>query len=270
MIRRGWLRFDDKTDDVDQLESEYLRFFRLKNLAEKPSFQASAARKSSDYNQVSHEEMAWLHRAWNLARLLDSPRFTQQRLKEALGKLQDMRQNAEELRRVPSVLREAGIRFVVVESFPKTKVDGASFRLNRTSPVVALSLRYDRIDLFWHTLMHELAHIQCGHDAVVDSEIDAADGEKPEVEQVADRMAAAFLVPRDQLADFVLRVKPFFSKKKIAGFAGRIGVHPGLVVGQLQHRGHISYAHNREMLVKVREIVASTALSDGWGDVAPA
>ena len=270
MVRRGWLRFKE-SDDVERLESEYMRFFRLKALSETPAFHAHAARKSSPYNaQVTDEEMAWLHRAWHLASLIDAPRMTEQRLRDAFDALRAMRESPEELRRIPSVLRDAGIRFVVVENLPKAKIDGACFRLNKTAPVVALSLRYDRIDWFWHTLMHELTHIRYGHDAVVDSEIDATDGDKPQEEQVADQEAASFLVPQDELRDFILRVKPFFSKKKIAGFAARIGVHPGLVVGQLQHRGIISYAHNREMLVKVKDSVASTALTDGWGDVAPA
>ncbi|HVR07846.1 MAG TPA: XRE family transcriptional regulator, partial [Thermoanaerobaculia bacterium] len=59
--------------------------------------------------------------------------------------------------------------------------------------------------------------------------------------------------------------RPLYYKEKIRGFASRIGVHPGLVVGQLQHRGEISFAHNREMLAKVRNAVTRSALTDGWG-----
>ena len=273
MVRRGWLHIEDqKADDVAQLEREYLRFYRLSALDKEPSFEAYAARKSSAYNSASEEELAWLHRAWHLAQLIDSPRLSEPRLRKALETLHAMRASVEEIRRVPSVLRDAGVRFVVVENLPKAKIDGACFWLNKTSPVVALSLRFDRIDWFWHTLMHELSHVKRRDASVVDSEIDQAEGDddRPEAEREADRMAASFLVPPPELRDFILRVKPFFSKKKICGFAGRIGVHPGLVVGQLQHRGYISYAHNREMLVRVRDIIASTALADGWGDVAPA
>lgn len=42
-------------------------------------------------------------------------------------------------------------------------------------------------------------------------------------------------------------------------------VHPGIVVGQLQRRDEISYAYNREMLVKVRQVITNSALTDGWG-----
>jgi len=41
-------------------------------------------------------------------------------------------------------------------------------------------------------------------------------------------------------------------------------IHPGIIVGQLQHRNEINYGSNREMLVKIRSAVIETALTDGW------
>ena len=48
-----------------------------------------------------------------------------------------------------------------------------------------------------------------------------------------------------------------------------LGVNPGIVVGQLQHREVIQWSHSREMLVKVRDIVTQSALTDGWGHRLP-
>lgn len=67
-----------------------------------------------------------------------------------------------------------------------------------------------------------------------------------EVEQRADREAAEFLVPQAQLTNFIARVRPLYSKRKIRGSAATVGVHPGIVVGQLQHRGEIPFAHSRD------------------------
>ncbi len=269
MVRRGWIR---KTNNVIELESEFQRFYRLKKLTDDPKPLAAAARKSSAYNEASPAEMAWLYRAASMAYLIDAPRFSTKRLDVAFGNLRKLLASPEEVRRVPSILREAGVRLVIAERLPKTKIDGACLWLNKASPVVALSLRSDRIDWFWHTLMHELSHVKERDGAVIDTEIDkAAEAEnRPEEEKRADRFAASFLIPQDELKDFMIRVRPFYSKTKIRGFAGRIGVHPGLVVGQLQFRSQISYAHNREMLVNVKDLVTATALTDGWGDVAPA
>ena len=80
-------------------------------------------------------------------------------------------------------------------------------------------------------------------------------------------MASELLIPRQEIESFIARVGPLYSKKRIVQFSAHIGVHPGIVVGQLQHREEIGYSHSREMLVKVRRSVTETALTDGWGQV---
>jgi len=88
---------------------------------------------------------------------------------------------------------------------------------------------------------------------------------KEDAERRADEEAAATLVPPQELRSFMRRVGPLYAKDRIIQFAHRIKMHPGVIVGQLQHRGEIGYAANREMLAKVREIVTQTALTDGYG-----
>jgi HTH-type transcriptional regulator/antitoxin HigA len=44
-----------------------------------------------------------------------------------------------------------------------------------------------------------------------------------------------------------------------------VKMHPGIIVGQLQHRGEIGYSAHRDLLAKVRAIVTETSLTDGWG-----
>src|SRR5271157_576991 len=56
-------------------------------------------------------------------------------------------------------LAKHGIPLVVVPHLPKTYLDGAALKLADGTPVVGLTLRYDRIDNFWFCLLHELAHI---------------------------------------------------------------------------------------------------------------
>ncbi len=90
--------------------------------------------------------------------------------------------------------------------------------------------------------------------------------QKPESERLADSFAADFLVSQEAIESFIIRKGPVFSKQKIRGFALLHKVHPGVVAGQLQRRGEMKFSHNREMLVKVRQIVTRSALTDGWGN----
>ena len=94
--------------------------------------------------------------------------------------------------------------------------------------------------------------------------------EKGDVEKRADEFAERFLVEKREIETFIGRFRPLYSKQKIRNFSARIGVHPAIVLGQLQHRKEVDWSHSREMLVKVRQIVISGTLTDGWGNVPPA
>ncbi len=274
MIKRRWI---EPSNSVDVLEKQIVDFFELTSLNDKIQFCAHAARKSTPYMAVTPTQCAWLFRVKKLARAVQARHFTPRLLAEGLERLRLLLQSPEEVRHVPRILAESGVRFVVLEPLPQTRIDGVCFWLDETSPVVALSLRYDRIDWFWFTVLHELEHVKNGDGLEGQAQLDVdlvgehalATDEKPELEQQANRFAAHFLIPEGQIEDFVARVRPLYSKQKIVGFAARLTIHPGIVVGQLQRRKEISYAHNRDMLLKVREHVTSSALAEGWGHFPP-
>jgi HTH-type transcriptional regulator/antitoxin HigA len=272
MVRRGWI---ESSSNVTVLEKRVLDFFHIASLEDEPEIWPHAARRPS-HDSITPTLCAWLFRARNLARGLTAARFSDTKHAQALGRLRLLLENPEETRHVPAILSEAGIRMLVVEPLPKARIDGVTFWLNEFAPVVALSLRYDRIDWFWHTLLHEMKHVADRDGLHAPGIIDVlyatsteTVAERSESERLVDEFAADFLVPTKTLENFIARVRPLFWKTKIKGFAAVAKVHPGIVVGQLQHRRQISYAHNREMLAKVREIVTSSALTDGWGKRPP-
>jgi HTH-type transcriptional regulator/antitoxin HigA len=63
---------------------------------------------------------------------------------------------------------------------------------------------------------------------------------------------------------FIRRVGPLYAKERIIQFSHKMKIHPGIVVGQLQNRKEVGYASSRDLLVKVRELITATALTDGW------
>ena len=165
-----------------------------------------------------------------------------------------------------------GIRLVVIEHLPKSKIDGAALWLgdNWEKPVIALSLRYDRIDSFWHTLFHEVSHIKHRDSYVVDVDLVGADRclsneAVSEIEKRANEESADMLIPRAILQSFISRTRPFYYTDKINQFANLLKIHPGIIAGQLQFKNEIKWAANRAMLVKVRQILIASALTDGWG-----
>ena len=270
MERRHWI---ETSENIDVLEARILEFFGISNLDESINW-AHAARKSTRYETVTTTQEAWLCRTRRLASALRASSFFPNNIDELIPTLRNLSPSVEELRRIPLILADAGIRFLVVEQLPRTKIDGVYFWLDAKSPVIAMSLRFDRIDYFWYTFMHELGHSKSSDGltkAALDTDIDRQpEGNgKPASEKRADAFATKTLIPQHDLEDFISRVRPLYSALKIQGFANRIGVHPGIVVGQLQHRGEITYAQHRRMLSPVRQAITQVALTDGWGHIAP-
>jgi HTH-type transcriptional regulator / antitoxin HigA len=268
MAKRRWI---ESSENVDVLEKRILGFLGINSIDEKPAF-AHAPRKSTSYKELTPAQWAWLCRARQLACAVHAEKFSNKALANALDELRNILPNTEDVRQVPRILANAGIRFLVVEPLPNTKIDGVCFWLDKSSPVVALSLRFDRVDWFWHTLMHELHHVK-NHEGMeepildtdlVGDEVTVFD-DKPEIEKKADQFASEFLVEKGELDKFIARVKPLFSKQRIDLFAKRIHVHPGIVVGQLHFRKVFHYKYNRSLLNKIRDTVISSALTDGYG-----
>ena len=250
------------------LEQRVLEFLGKERLDDQLSW-AHTARKSTSYEEeVSPAQAAWLARARQLAPAVMVGKYSPAHLDDLIGDLKNLLSSPEETRRVPRLLADAGIRFVIVEAFASTKIDGVSFWLDEFSPVIALSLRFDRIDNFWHVLMHEFAHTKTRdaleHRPALDIELERKD-DKPPAEKAANQFAVETLVDQEELDGFIGRNRPLFSTLKIQGFAAVIGVHPGIVVGQLHYRDEISYAHSRKMLAPIRQTVTQAALTDGWG-----
>lgn len=265
MVRRHWL---EPSENVAVLEKRVTQYYELSSLDE-PIRLPHAARRGT--HEISPAQWAWLFRAKQLAHAVHAKPFSAQSFERGLNELKNLLPSAQEVRHVPRVLAEAGIRFLILEHLPKTRIDGVAFWLDAKSPVVALSLRYDRIDCFWHTLSHELGHVERRDAWKLDTDIVGEDAEPAEedVEKKADSFAVDFLIKQSDLADFISRARPHYWRQRILGFASVMGVHPGIVVGQLQFRREIPWSSFRPLLDKVRHIVTQSALADGWGRVPP-
>lgn len=274
MIKRGWLPGASSVRDIPSVERELSRFFGVKQVNE-IEILPHAAKRTEVSIDATPVQLAWLYRVKQIAQEILVARFSTDAAKSAVPKLQALLASKEEARKVPRILAEAGIRFVLAESLPGAKIDGACFWLDDTSPVIGMTMRYDRIDNFWFVLRHELEHVIRGHGkdrAILDAELE---GERAgigagvdEEERIANQAASEFCVPQKLLRDFIARKAPFFAQQDVIGFASMLKVHPGLVAGQIRHATS-RYDLFTAQLVKIRTVVAPNAVVDGWGDIAP-
>jgi HTH-type transcriptional regulator/antitoxin HigA len=267
MIKRGWIR---PNLEATELKAELEAFFESDSLRGAAQFPV-AARRTVTLSDLNPAEAAWCFRARHLARGMLANQFDPGRIGKAQAALRRLAVHPKEARHIPSVLADYGIRFLVIEPLPSVKIDGAAFWID-AGPVIALSLRYDRVDGFWFTLMHEFMHVRYGDPVSIDAGlVDATKGVavtlvEDEAERRANREAANALVPASEMDSFVRRVGPLYPRTRIIQFANRLRTHPGIIVGQLQHRQELGYMALRDVLVKIREFVTATALTDGWGN----
>ncbi len=137
-------------------------------------------------------------------------------------------------------LKKYGIILVVEPHFSKTYLDGAAILINKNNPIIGLTLRYDRLDNFWFTLMHELAHLAKHYDSGITLFYDELEGIKvidiDEREQEADSLAEEALLPKAKWEVSPAKLIP--SSLAANSLAQELGVHVTIIAGQIRHKGN--------------------------------
>ena len=150
--------------------------------------------------------------------------------KDDMIDLPHMSENEKSVYDIKQYLYDRGVVLVYSNNIPGMKVDGVSFLLDCSVPVIGMSLRYDRLDYFWFTLMHELSHIILHYDLLKKPFINDLDGDLTEIEQEANGLAMKSLIPRYKWRSFLNHFNP--TKDDILRFAKELGIHPAIVAGK--------------------------------------
>ena len=271
MIKRGWIAETDSS----LLELQMVRFFG-KNRRDEVPFVSDApvishAAKKSSYDDVTPIQYVWLHRVKKIAETIDCPDYSEEALRTALPALRSHFIDWDDLRHIPSFLRRHGVRVVLVESLPGSKIDGICLWLDG-QPVIGLTNRLDRLDNLCFVLRHEIEHVLRGDGreetfAPVDEfegDMGDLDGDLPEYERLANAAAAEFCVSQDLLRSFIKRKSPFISERDMLRFSARAEINPAIVVGQI-HNKTKKYNWLRKYLTNVRQYLMEWENVDGWG-----
>ena len=137
-------------------------------------------------------------------------------------------------------LAKHGIHLVCLEHLPRTHLDGAALQLVDGTPVIGLTLRYDRLDNFWFCLLHELAHVGRHMDGkrdeafVDDLSLRGVEGVRRDPkEEEADDWAENGLIPAVVWRTSQVSAHP--SPLSVMELAQRLEIHPAIVAGRVRH-----------------------------------
>jgi len=177
---------------------------------------------------LSHaREAAYFYEAWK------KPPSFKGVDKKFLGDFARLSVDPNNIKKIEEILSGYGIIVVHERSIPGMKVDGACFLLATGAPVIALSLRYSRLDIYWFVLMHELAHIALHYEKLTTPILDDLDEESAsDMEIEANLLAANSLIPRTDWRSS--NVKYNASEREIEDFAKKVQTHPSVVIGRLR------------------------------------
>lgn len=157
-------------------------------------------------------------------------------------------------------LKSIGIILVVANHLPKTRVDGVAILENKENPIIGLSLRFDRIDNFWFTLLHELAHIALhlndSSESIIFDELEDAQGvEISEKEAEADGIAQESIIPASKWEISPAKITP--SVMAAEDLADELGINAAVVAGYVRHKNQ-NYFYLKKLInndkTKVRHL----------------
>ncbi|MDE2289206.1 MAG: helix-turn-helix domain-containing protein [Burkholderiales bacterium] len=197
------------------------------------AFRRSRA-EQSDVGAIS----AWLRLGEQQAEKLDGPKYDKVSFEKALHMIRGMTCEPPEMfePKMRTLLHGAGVLLVLVPAIPRAHVSGVARWLSPTRPLIQLSLYGKTNDKFWFSFFHEAAHIVLHANSKEDKKSiflddpNAAHTSDPR-EREANEWAGNWLIP-PQHVQTLANLK---TRTTVTDFAARIGIHPGIVVGRLQH-----------------------------------
>ena len=239
MCRRNWFEgFSGSLEEAVANAEELVKEF-VKESLDKPVQALARQRVRVGGNVNPYALLAWQCRIitftkeWSLENKYKQKTIT----KEWLTKLARLSCADDWKKRVIEYLQDSGIRLVIESHLPNTYLDGAAFLLSDGSPVIGMTLRYDRIDNFWFVLFHELIHVMKHlRKDLVESIFDDLDVEAGDIEKEADEQAGETLVPEDKWETALARY--LRSEDSIINFANELGIHPAIVAGKIRREAN--------------------------------
>ncbi len=240
MQRRGY--FEELPSSSGKSLSEIARDFFARILPSGeaiPALARQGLRGDAVTPKARYGLLAWKARVVQIARKRREAgtvgKYDQSALDAAfLAQVVGLSWHPEGIRLACQLIEGVGIAVVVQPHLPGTLLDGAALLDHDGAPVIGLTLRFDRIDHFWFTLLHELAHVMKHLSVPGDSFLDRIeDCEATEaLELEANRVARDALISRAGWRRSDLSGSA--TRDRILQFAREQKIHPAIVAGRVR------------------------------------
>lgn len=231
MVKRGWLSLKHKLSPVEAVKKYF-------NTAAGPQYATALHRKKFHGGNTPNEYalLAWQARVLEKARkiVLEHEVVEFEYNDTWVRDLVSLSARESAPIEAKNLLASKGIVLVVEEHLPGTYLDGAAMMLETGHPVIALTLRHDRLDNFWFVLMHELGHVFLHlFDSLNMDFFDEEDNaEDDDLEKEADQFALNRLI-NPEMWDLCLS-RFSMTREAVLMDASNLGIHPSIIAGRIR------------------------------------
>ncbi len=252
-VKRGWMRnLGTEVERVGELRVLY----DVETLSEVETGRHEAAFRITQKTKFDPWALAaWLQqgewqvieRRWD-TQTKQSSTFDPMLFGQNLGRIRELTSEPGFWKQMQLLCAAAGVHLELVPHVPKSGANGVTRWMEDGRPLIQLSLFRGWADVFWFTFFHEAAHALREHRRNIYINLDRVPRED-DAEREADDFARDFLIsPKDW--------EPFWhhktcSRVNINRLADDVGVHPGIVVGRLQHDRLIPYSAHNDLRTKL-------------------
>lgn len=240
MMKKGWL---GKTRDINILIKLVKDFWDINDLDFRFLEEniLPYCKRSNAFNKFNASYAAtWFQMAKLISEKFIVPEYNEGSLRKLHQDMHSYTNKSNGIELFLDQLLICGVKFFVLPHLEKTYLDGAVF-FHNSSPAIVYTARYKRIDNFWFTVAHELAHLlnHIGDDTpfVLDNLREEAISDK-EIE--ANAMAAKSLI-HNEILEYLEKHLNYLTLHRIEECSGKLNIHPAIIIGALAFNKTISY-----------------------------
>jgi len=241
MLAKKWLK---PFKSANELKSQVLAFWGWKKLdfsVIDNQYLPCLTRKSEAYNQFNASyAVTWYRKSLIAAEEFPHLPYKKQKLERLFDTIHTYTVSENGIDQFIRDLSEIGVIFFVLPHLQKTYLDGAAF-FSGKNPVIVYTGRYNRIDNFWFTVAHEIAHVLKHLNKKVPFILDDLKEEaKNNMEKEANELAAEKL-KHGNIIEFLNPFIGYLSRSKVEECASKYEIHPSIIIGKLTHDKKLSY-----------------------------
>ena len=198
-----------------------------------------AYRHSTSFKSAEFALATWLRLGEMESEQFECADYNAAKFRMALARIRKLTANPSvtTLKHTHKLCEKSGVVLAIVKPLPKTALSGACRWLTPRKALIQLSAHHMSDDQLWFSFFHEAAHILLH--SKKDVFVHETKGKLTKADKEANQWAADFLVPPSDWEEFKNTYQ--FSKGRVVRFAEEQGIGPGIVVGRLQHEGHLPW-----------------------------